>query len=250
MAARRPSIRDVGRVLDMPLRRGGPDRQADPAPSPNIDARRRRFEQEPDLEAAYASDPRVTELLDDRADARGPGPQRLDARRRRGDRAAAARRARAAVQDEPTTRSSPSTTWTSLEKLGLLKMDFLGLTHAHHHRRRARADRAQPRRRRRPRRRSRSTTRRPTTCFARGDTQRRVPVRVAGHARHAAALKPDRIEDLIALNALYRPGPDRRRHDRRLHRAQARPGAGQYYEHPRWSRSCRRPTASSSTRSR
>ena len=34
--------------------------------------------------------------------------------------------------------------------------------------------------------------------------------------------KPQRFDDLIALNALYRPGPLRRRRRRRLHRPQAR----------------------------
>ena len=36
-------------------------------------------------------------------------------------------------------------------------------------------------------------------------------------------LKPDRFEDIVALVALFRPGPARVRHGRRLHRAQAQP---------------------------
>ena len=36
---------------------------------------------------------------------------------------------------------------------------------------------------------------------------RRVPAGKCGHARRAARLKPDTFEDIIALVALYRPGP-------------------------------------------
>ena len=39
-------------------------------------------------------------------------------------------------------------------------------------------------------------------------------------------MKPDRFADIIAINALYRPGPLERRHGRRLRRRQARPQAG------------------------
>ena len=39
--------------------------------------------------------------------------------------------------------------------------------------------------------------------------------------------KPQRLDDLIALNALYRPGPLQQRHGRRLHRAQAGQDRGQ-----------------------
>ena len=39
--------------------------------------------------------------------------------------------------------------------------------------------------------------------------------------------QPTRIEDLTALNALYRPGPDSGRHDRRFHQSQARQNESQ-----------------------
>ena len=42
--------------------------------------------------------------------------------------------------------------------------------------------------------------------MARGDSVGRVPVRVRGHARGAEEGRPDEFEDLVALNALYRPG--------------------------------------------
>jgi DNA polymerase-3 subunit alpha len=59
--------------------------------------------------------------------------------------------------------------------------------------------------------------------------------------------KPTRLEDLIALNALYRPGPMdlipsfvARKHGREEVE----------YPHPLWPRCCPRPTASWSTRNR
>jgi DNA polymerase-3 subunit alpha len=39
-----------------------------------------------------------------------------------------------------------------------------------------------------------------------GRSQRGVPVRIAGHARHSAPVPAEPLEDLTALNALYRPG--------------------------------------------
>ena len=40
------------------------------------------------------------------------------------------------------------------------------------------------------------------------------------------AMKCDRFDDLVASNALLRPGPARRRHAHRLHPAEAGPGEG------------------------
>ena len=48
--------------------------------------------------------------------------------------------------------------------------------------------------------------------------------------------KPDRLEHLTALNALYRPGPDA--DDRRRHQAPARPDARSPTTIRCWSRSC------------
>ena len=44
--------------------------------------------------------------------------------------------------------------------------------------------------------------------------------------------QPSRLEDLTALNALYRPGPDPGRHGGRLHRAQVGPQARCVYDLP------------------
>lgn len=43
--------------------------------------------------------------------------------------------------------------------------------------------------------------------FQRGDTSALFQFESPGMQKHLRALKPDRLEDLIAMNALYRPGP-------------------------------------------
>jgi DNA polymerase-3 subunit alpha len=83
-------------------------------------------------------------------------------------------------------------------------------------------------------RRSRSTTRRPTKC-CRAASGRRVPGGKCGHAQGAARHEAGPIEDIIALVALYRPGPmeniptyNARKHGRgnRLDPSQDRSSAG------------------------
>ena len=55
--------------------------------------------------------------------------------------------------------------------------------------------------------RCRWTTRRPTTLLRRGETDGGVPARIARHAGPDQRLQPDRFEDIVALVALFRPGP-------------------------------------------
>ena len=62
--------------------------------------------------------------------------------------------------------------------------------------------------------------------------------------------RPERLDDLIALNALYRPGPLEVRHGGRLRRAQAGQDARSSTSCRSSSRSCLTPTASSPTRNR
>ena len=93
-----------------------------------------------------------------------------------------------------------------VEALGLLKMDFLGLRNLDV------IDRACDLIERPPAGRLEMDEvplddARTYEMLARGDAHRRVPVRVVGHARGAAQVKPTQFEDLIALVALYRPGP-------------------------------------------
>ena len=54
---------------------------------------------------------------------------------------------------------------------------------------------------------SRSTTSRATSCWRSARHGRRVPAGIDRHARGLRKLKPDRFEDIIAMVALYRPGP-------------------------------------------
>ena len=93
-----------------------------------------------------------------------------------------------------------------VEALGLLKMDFLGLRNLDVIDRAVelieqttgqRLSMRRPAAGRRPHLRDAGPRRR----------HRRVPVRVERHARGAAPGAADRFEDLVALGALYRPGP-------------------------------------------
>ena len=107
-----------------------------------------------------------------------------------------------------------------LEKLGLLKMDFLGLTTLtiiddalkliERHRGVKLRDR-------------RSSARRPENLrddFQQRPHQRHVPVRIAGHARHSAPLSAGPLGGSDRAERALPPRPHG--HDRRLHRAQAR----------------------------
>ena len=96
----------------------------------------------------------------------------------------------------------------AVEKMGLLKMDFLGLTTLTIIRRLPQAHRADPRREARHRSRSRPTTPRPSEeCFTRRSLPACSSLSRAACATCLRRYKPDTVEDLTALNALYRPGP-------------------------------------------
>ena len=94
-----------------------------------------------------------------------------------------------------------------VERIGLLKMDFLGLStltlihdaldgdQAH---RRASGSISTP---------FRWTTRRRTSCSATGRPTACSSSRARACASILRKARPERLDDLIALNALYRPGP-------------------------------------------
>ena len=93
-----------------------------------------------------------------------------------------------------------------VEQAGLVKFDFLGLKTL------TVLDLAvrlcpPPRHRDRPQPASRSTMPSSTQMLARGETVGVFQVESAGMRRALVDMKPDRFEDLIALVALYRPGP-------------------------------------------
>ena len=99
-----------------------------------------------------------------------------------------------------------------------------------------------------PSRRCRSTTRRPTRCSPRATPPAVFQFESRGMRDLLKQAPPTRFEDVIALVALYRPGPDGT--DPGLRRLQAGPQARRLPGPARWSRSSRPPTASWSTRSR
>ena len=113
-----------------------------------------------------------------------------------------------------------------VEAIGLVKFDFLGLATltilelakdfiVARHPERARL---------RLRRRCRSTTRKVYALFAEGRTESVFQFESGGMQRMLRDARPTRLEDLIALNAMFRPGPDGEHPE--LLRAQARQRAG------------------------
>ena len=145
-------------------------------------------------------------------------------------------------------RRCRSSTRTTSRRSGLVKFDFLGLTTLtildwtlRYVRKLDPADARAPRR---------AAARRQARLrdLPHGQHDRRVPVRIARHARPAEARAADRFEDIIALVALYRPGPMElipdyveRKHGR---------GSASTTSTRASSRSSGRPTASWCTRSR
>ena len=124
-----------------------------------------------------------------------------------------------------------------VEAAGLVKFDFLGLRTltiidwalADHQRaaRRAAASRRSTSTR------CRWTTRPPTTLLKRCETTAVFQLESRGMKDLIRRLQPDCFEDIVALVALFRPGPAAVGHGRRLHRAQARPRDGPIdYLHP------------------
>ncbi len=88
------------------------------------------------------------------------------------------------------------------------------------------AHRGQPRRDRRARGPCRSTTGPPTSCSPRGDTLGVFQLDGGPMRALLRSMPPDNFEDISAVLALYRPGPDGRQRAQRLRRPQERPQAG------------------------
>jgi DNA polymerase III subunit alpha len=200
--AARAAVRDVGRVLNIPL--SDVDRIAKKIPAMLHMTLDQALEQEPDLKALYDHEPQVRELVD-------------IARRLEGiARHASVHAAGVVIGDAPLVNYVPlcrvsddvTTQWDMdvVAKVGLLKMDFLGL-------------------------RTLSTIQRAVDLvkkhrgvdvdlehlplddpkvfevFQRGETEGIFQFESAGMRDLLQKMKPDRVGDLIAANALYRPGP-------------------------------------------
>ena len=133
----------------------------------------------------------------------------------------------------------------AVEKMGLLKIDFLGPHHARHPRGDRRGGAGAARRRRSTSTTSRSTTSRPTSSSARARRRASSSSTRAGMRDLLRRAKPRVFADLAALNALYRPGaldaghrrglrPAAQRHEQRdLPAAGARADPVRDARHPR-----------------
>ncbi len=196
------AVRDVGRVLDMPLPEV--DRIAKKIPAQVGMTLEKALKAEPDLQAMMDREPQVKRLID-------------IARRLEGvSRHASVHAAAVVIADAPLVTYAPlcrvgddvTTQWemNTVEKVGLLKMDFLGL-------------------------RTLSTMQRAVDMvreqrgieidletiplddaevyglFQRGETRGIFQFESAGMRELLQRIQPDRLDDLIAANALYRPGP-------------------------------------------
>ncbi len=200
--AARAAVRDVGRVLNIPLPEV--DRIAKKIPFGLGMTLDKALKREPGLRERYENQPQVKELID-------------IARRLEGvARHASVHAAGVVIADAPLVNYVPlcrvgddiTTQWdmTAVEKAGLLKMDFLGL-------------------------RTLSTMQRAVDLvkehrgedidlehvplddpkvyeiFQNGETRGIFQFESAGMRDLLQKLKPDKLDDLIAANALYRPGP-------------------------------------------
>ncbi len=200
--ASRSVVRDVGRVLDLPL--SETDRLAKMIPhGPTAPSLRTALEQDAEL-AEARKDPRLAELFDFSI--------KLDGMARHISTHAAG----VVIADRPIVDYVPLcknkedvvTQWTSkqLEDLGLLKMDYLGLRTltilARTLQNVERAGCVPPDLDRLP-------AQDPATfaLLNRGDTLGVFQLESSGMRKLLARLKPDCFEDLIAVLALYRPGP-------------------------------------------
>jgi len=196
------AIRDVGRVLDMPLPEV--DRIAKKIPYQVGITLEKALKAEPDLRQMVEREPQVRRLID-------------IARRLEGvSRHASVHAAAVVIADAPLVEYAPlcrvgddvTTQWemNTVEKVGLLKMDFLGL-------------------------RTLSTMQRAVELvsehrgieidletiplddpevygiFRRGEARGIFQFESAGMRELLQRIQPDRLDDLIAANALYRPGP-------------------------------------------
>jgi len=197
-------IRDVGRVLDMPLAES--DKLAKLVPATLNITLEEALAQEPDLKAAYESSPAARNVIEI--------GKRLEGLARH----ASVHACGVVIADEPLTNFVPlyrdpksSDIVTQYEgplvdKIGLLKMDFLGLrtlSVIQHtidlvestHGKKIDIEKID------------ITDQKVFEIFASGKTKGIFQFESGGMQDLLMRLKPDRIEDLIAANALYRPGP-------------------------------------------
>jgi len=202
--AARAAVRDAGRALGVPL--PDVDRVAKMIPSgPTGLSIEQALAQIPDVKMAYAGSPQIRKLLDTAKDIEGLA-------RNAGTHAAGVViSAGPLIEYTPLVRFNDGGVNTQfdmvwVEKIGLLKMDFLGLRNL------TVMDRAAGEIRRTvdpsfdltkiP-----DDDRKTYEMLSRGETMGVFQVESEGMTRVCVELKPSVFEDLIALVALYRPGP-------------------------------------------
>ena len=200
--AARAALRDVGRVLGFDI--AEVDLIAKKVPAALGMTLERALELEPELQRMYNEDDRVRELIDI--------AQRLEGTSRH----ASVHAAGVVIADAPLVNYIPlclvtddvTTQWTmyTVAKVGLLKMDFLGLRTLsilersvelvrEHHGAEVALDALEP------------DDPKVFDLFARGETKGVFQFESAGMRDLLQKMKPDQFTDLIAANALYRPGP-------------------------------------------
>ena len=202
--AARAAIKDVGRALDLPY--GEVDRVAKMVPSTIGVTIERALEDSPSLQEAYNKEPQVKELVD-------------TARKLEGlVRGAGVHAAGVVIAPQPLTELVPLSRskndeivtaydMKAVEKMGLLKMDFLGLTTLT-----VIKDALELIKRNRGKEVDMSTVPLddPETyerVFHRALTSGVFQFESGGMRDVLRRYKPTTVEDLTALNALYRPGP-------------------------------------------
>ncbi|MBL0869945.1 MAG: DNA polymerase III subunit alpha [Phycisphaerales bacterium] len=217
----RAAIRDVGRVLEMPL--SDVDKVAKLVPEQLGITLDKALETEPDLKKLYDADPTVRRCLDN---ARALEGQARHASVHAAGVIVATRPLHEIVPlYKPSGSEDVVTQWDgpTCEKMGLLKMDFLGLRTASVVQRAKKLiteglsqeeiyrsvgrtindggahpldlDRLD------------NDDQTVFEMFRRGDTTGVFQFESPGMRRLLIEMKPDRLEDLIAANALFRPGP-------------------------------------------
>ncbi len=197
------AVKDVGRVLEIPFADVNKvAKLIPPALDMTLD---KALEESPALKELEQNDPKVKELLSVARRLEGHDPPRVGARGRRRHRAEGHHGVRAALQGGP--RRNHDAVVDEGDRADRPPEDGLPRAeHAHAHLRRDRRDQAHD---------GRDARHRPCALddaktyqvFQDGATYGIFQFESSGMRDILRKAKPQRLEDLIALNALYRPGP-------------------------------------------
>ena len=203
--AARAAIRDVGRTLGMPIFRV--DQIVAMVPDQLGIELEDALEQSDELRKAYDSDGEIRELIDLAMQDRRPRAERRHARGGGGHRREAGRSVRAAAVREGQDGNHHAM-GDGRRREGRPAEDGLPRpAQPHDPGQGSRADRSNRAASGSIRTSSRSTTPRRSRCFCRGETKGIFQFESGGIRDLLQRMKPDHFRDIIATNALYRPGP-------------------------------------------